>query len=126
MMSVASSRTAPLTATAALAPRASNFSVDVPDRVLTNDSAFNLRLARAGVGITLSDDRVRDQVARGEWVTVLEEFSTPYPGFFLYYPQRRHASPALRALIDYLRQARQQASAPARSQRRKQARRDDR
>jgi DNA-binding transcriptional LysR family regulator len=38
---------------------------------------------------------------------VLEEFSTPFPGFYLYYPQRRHASPALRALIDYLRRVRQ-------------------
>jgi DNA-binding transcriptional LysR family regulator len=40
------------------------------------------------------------------WLPVLEEFSTPFPGFYLYYPQRRHASPALRALIDYLRSSR--------------------
>ena len=31
------------------------------------------------------------------------EFSTPFPRFYLYYPQRRHASRALRALIDHLR-----------------------
>ncbi|NMO13405.1 LysR family transcriptional regulator [Pyxidicoccus fallax] len=103
-----------------------DFSVEVPARVLTNDVAFNLRLARAGVGITLSDDRVRDQVARGELVAVLEEFSTPFPGFFLYYPQRRHASPALRAFIDYLREARRQDGGPARSERRKPARRPER
>jgi DNA-binding transcriptional LysR family regulator len=42
----------------------------------------------------------------GELVPVLEEFSTPFPGFYLYYPRRRHASPALRALVDYLRTAR--------------------
>ena len=78
------------------------FSVDVRARVLTNDPALNVRLARAGAGVTLSDDRVRDYVARGELVAVLEEFSTPFPGFYLYYPQRRHASPALRALVDYL------------------------
>jgi DNA-binding transcriptional LysR family regulator len=47
---------------------------------------------------------VRDDVARGELVPVLEEFSTPFPGFYLYYPQRRHASSALRALVDYLQQ----------------------
>jgi DNA-binding transcriptional LysR family regulator len=40
---------------------------------------------------------VRDQIARGELVPVLEEFSTPFQGFYLYYPQRRHVSPALRA-----------------------------
>lgn len=38
---------------------------------------------------------------------VLEEFSTPFPGFYLYYPARRQASPALRALIDYLLAIRQ-------------------
>jgi DNA-binding transcriptional LysR family regulator len=42
-------------------------------------------------------------VARGDLAPVLEEFSTPFPGFYLYFPRRRHASPALRALIEYLR-----------------------
>ena len=83
-----------------------DFSVEVGNRVLTNDPAFNLRLARAGVGLTLADDRVREEIARGEMVPVLEAFSTPFPGFYLYYPQRRHASAALRALVDYLRAAR--------------------
>ena len=85
------------------------FSVDVRARVLTNDPALNVRLARAGAGVTLSDDRVRDYVARGELVSVLEEFSTPFPGFYLYYPERRHASSALRALVDYLRRKRQES-----------------
>jgi len=85
------------------------FSVDVRARVLTNDPALNVRLARAGAGVTLSDDRVRDFVARGELVSVLEEFSTPFPGFYLYYPERRHASSALRALVDYLRRKRQES-----------------
>jgi DNA-binding transcriptional LysR family regulator len=50
---------------------------------------------------------VRGDVKSGELVPVLEEFSTAFPGFYLYYPQRRHASPALRALVDYLRRKRQ-------------------
>jgi len=82
------------------------FSVDVGARVLTNDPTLNIRLARAGAGLALADDRAREYVARGELMTVLEEFSTPFPGFYLYYPQRRHASPALRALVDYLRRGR--------------------
>jgi DNA-binding transcriptional LysR family regulator len=40
------------------------------------------------------------------------EFSPPFPGFYLYYPQRRHASAALRALVDHLRGARRKARAP--------------
>jgi DNA-binding transcriptional LysR family regulator len=85
-----------------------DFSVDVRARVLTNDPSLNVRLARAGAGLTLGDqNRVRDGVASGELVAVLEEFSTPFPGFYLYYPQRRHASPALRALVAHLRPAKQ-------------------
>jgi DNA-binding transcriptional LysR family regulator len=84
-----------------------DFSVDVRARVLTNDPALNVRLARAGAGLTLGDEgRVRDGIASGQLVPVLEEFSTPFPGFYLYYPQRRHASPALRALVDHLRRSR--------------------
>jgi DNA-binding transcriptional LysR family regulator len=84
-----------------------DFSVAVPARVLTNDPALNVRLAAAGAGLTLADEsRSRDGVASGALVPVLEAFSTPFPGFYLYYPQRRHASPALRALVDFLREAR--------------------
>lgn len=83
------------------------FSVDVRARVLTNDPGLNVRLALAGSGLTLADEsRSRDGIARGELVPVLEEFSTPFPGFYLYYPQRRHASPALRAFVEYLRRGR--------------------
>ncbi len=62
-----------------------------------------LRLALDGVGLALvRENRVRSYVERGELVAMLEEFSTPFPGFYLHYPQRRQASPPLRALIDYL------------------------
>ncbi len=49
---------------------------------------------------------LHDDVARGELVPVLEEFCTPFPGYYLYHPHRRHASPALRALIEHVRRAR--------------------
>jgi DNA-binding transcriptional LysR family regulator len=82
--------------------------VAVPARVLSTDSAVNIRLARAGLGLAIVyEDQVRDEVARGELVPVLGEFCEPFPGYYLFYPQRRHASPALRAFVDYLRGARQ-------------------
>lgn len=83
-----------------------DFSVEVRARVLTNDPALNLRLARSGVGLSLADDRVREDIRQGTLVPVLEKFSTPFPGFYLYYPERRRASPALRAFIDFLRASR--------------------
>ncbi|MFL5562638.1 MAG: LysR family transcriptional regulator [Gemmatimonadaceae bacterium] len=87
--------------------RGRDFAVAVPTRVLTTDPVLLVRLARAGVGLAMVyEDQVRGEIARRELVPVLEEFSTPFPGFYLYYPERRHASPALRAFIDYLREAR--------------------
>jgi DNA-binding transcriptional LysR family regulator len=85
-----------------------DFSVAFDSRVVTNDIPLMVRLARAGVGLTmLMEEVVRPLIERGELVPVLEEFSTPFPGFYLYYPQRRHTSPSLRALIDYLLRMRQ-------------------
>jgi DNA-binding transcriptional LysR family regulator len=82
------------------------FAITVRSRVLTTDTALMLGLVRAGAGITmLWEGLVREDVARGDLIPVLEEFSTAFPGFYLYYPQRRQASPALRALIDHLRAA---------------------
>jgi DNA-binding transcriptional LysR family regulator len=84
-----------------------DFSVDVRARVLTNNPSLNVRLAIAGAGLTLADQsRSLEPISRGELVAVLEEFSTPFPGFYLYYPQRRQASPALQAFVTYLRDAR--------------------
>ena len=84
-----------------------DFSVAIPARVLTTDPEINIALAREGVGLTMArEDRMRDDIARGALVPVLEEFSPPFAGYYLYYPKRQHVSPALRALIDLLRSSR--------------------
>lgn len=84
-----------------------DFSVAVQTRVLCNDGGVNLRLARAGLGLTIAyADDVAAAVSRGELVSVLEAFLPPFAGCYLYYPNRRHTSPALRALIDYLLETR--------------------
>ena len=81
-----------------------DFSVAVPARVLSTDAALNRRLVIAGIGVTMAyKSHVRDMLARGELVAVLEKFSAPFPGYHLYYPQSRHASRVLRALIDHIR-----------------------
>jgi DNA-binding transcriptional LysR family regulator len=85
-----------------------DFSVAVPARLLSTDASLNRRLAIAGLGVTLSfEGHVRDAIERRQLVRVLEKFCAPFPGYHLYYPQRRHASRALRALIDHLRRWRQ-------------------
>ena len=92
--------------------------VAVPARVLSTDSQVLIQLARAGLGLAiLYDYQVRGEVARGELVPVLKEFCEPFPGYYLYYPQRRHASPVLRAFIEHLRHARTPASKRGRARR---------
>lgn len=84
-----------------------DFTVAVPARVLSTSSAINRRLAVAGLGVTLAyDHHVREELASGALVRVLEKFCAPFPGYYLYYPHRRHASRALQAFVHYLRNAR--------------------
>ena len=81
------------------------FSVSVPARVLSTDASLNRRLAIQGLGVTLAfEGHVREAIERGELVSVLAPFCAPFPGYYLYYPQRRQASRALRAFIEHLRQ----------------------
>lgn len=70
----------------------------------TNDVWLMLRTALAGGGITFgTEDTFRPYIDRGELVSLLEPWLTPFPGFFLYYPGRRHLAPKLRALVDHVK-----------------------
>lgn len=43
------------------------------------------------------------EVAAGRLIAVLEDWCAPFPGYHLYYPSRRHASPAFSVLVEALR-----------------------
>jgi hypothetical protein len=63
---------------------------------------FVIALSPFGVREQSSAPRSRDlldSVSRPDKLC----FPIPFPSFFLYYPQRRHACTALRALVDDLR-----------------------
>ncbi len=80
-----------------------DFAVAVSARVLTNDPVLNIRLALQGVGLNMAwESWVRSYVERGELIVVLEAYCPPFQGLYLYYPERRHVPPALRAFIEYL------------------------
>lgn len=82
------------------------FDVAVEPQITTNDLRLMLRTALAGGGITFApEETFRPFVATGELVPLLSEFLPPFPGFFLYFPQRRNMAPKLRALIDHLRRS---------------------
>lgn len=46
---------------------------------------------------------VRDPLAAGKLVRVLEDWCPPFDGFFVYYPSRRQMRPALRAFVDFFK-----------------------
>ena len=80
------------------------FDIAVHPRITTNDLQLMLRTAVAGGGITFVTEATgRPHVQSGALVPILQEFLPPFPGFFLYFPQRRNMAPKLRALVDHMR-----------------------
>jgi DNA-binding transcriptional LysR family regulator len=63
-----------------------------------------LRVRCKGLGILYSydDDGIYESIAAGRLRRVLVEWSPTLPNLFLYYSDRRNASPTLRASIDCL------------------------
>ena len=77
------------------------FDVGVQGPVIANSKEFCLAAALDGVGIAFPTDQLSaPYVAEGRLVRLLERWSAPFPGFFLCYPQQRNMAPAVRALID--------------------------
>jgi DNA-binding transcriptional LysR family regulator len=56
----------------------------------------------AGLAIVM-EDMVAPFIADGRLVQVLKDWSPPFSGYHLYYPNRRHPSPAFAALLEELR-----------------------
>ncbi|WGF89555.1 LysR family transcriptional regulator [Marinivivus vitaminiproducens] len=78
--------------------------VRVEGQLVFNTSALRLEAALAGLGIAyMPEDQVAPHVAQGRLVRVLKDWCPPFPGYHLYYPSRRQASPAFTLMVDALR-----------------------
>ncbi len=89
------------------------FDVAVGPQITTNDMLLMLRSALAGGGITFAmEETFRPYLERGELVSVLQDYLPPFPGFFLYFPDRRNMAPKLRALVDHVRRYRRGETRP--------------
>lgn len=85
------------------------FDVSVEPQITTNDLRLMLRTALAGAGITFAlEETFRPFMETGGLVPLLGEFMPPFPGFFLYFPQRHNMAPKLRALIEHIRRSNSQ------------------
>ncbi|AZO64935.1 MULTISPECIES: LysR family transcriptional regulator [unclassified Mesorhizobium] len=57
-----------------------------------------------GAGLAfLFEDYVREALATGRLIRVLEDWCPSFDGFFVYYPSRRQMRPALRAFVDFFK-----------------------
>jgi DNA-binding transcriptional LysR family regulator len=73
-------------------------------QLVFNNLGLRLSSALDGLGVAyMPEDQVLPFVADGRLIRVLEDWCPSFPGYHLYYPNRRHSSPALSLLIDTLR-----------------------
>jgi DNA-binding transcriptional LysR family regulator len=78
--------------------------VRVEGQLTVNDIAVIRQAALNDVGIAfVPEDIVQPQLADGTLVRVLENWTPPFPGYYLYYPSRRQHSPAFALLVEAMR-----------------------
>lgn len=78
--------------------------VDVNGPLILADQTMMRRAALDGIGLAfIFDRRVEDDIREGRLIRVLEEWCSPFDGFYIYYPSRRQMRPPLRAFIDFFR-----------------------
>lgn len=79
--------------------------VRVNGRLTVNNADMAVRAAVAGQGLAYAMmDRIEDKLASGVLVAVLQDWSPPFAGHHLYYPDRHNLSPAFRVLLDELKE----------------------
>ncbi|OJF90241.1 LysR family transcriptional regulator [Pararhizobium antarcticum] len=79
--------------------------VRVAGQLTFNSSYPMVQAAVKGLGIAfVPEDLVGIQLASGALLTLLDDWTPPFPGYYLYYPSRHQNSPAFRVVVDALRQ----------------------
>lgn len=78
--------------------------IPVTGRLIGSDLRLRLAACLAGLGIGyFFETEVAEQIAAGRLVRLLDDWTPPFPGCYLYYPSRRNQSPPLAAFIAFLR-----------------------
>jgi DNA-binding transcriptional LysR family regulator len=79
--------------------------IPVTGRLIGSDLRLRLSACLAGVGIGyFFETEVAGHVAAGRLVRLMEDWTPPFPGCYLYYPSRRNQSPPLGAFVDFVRE----------------------
>lgn len=78
--------------------------VNPQGKLTCSDPDLALQAALTGLGLVMTlEPLVTAMIAEGRLVRVLGDWCPSFPGYFLYYPSRRHQPAALKALIETLR-----------------------
>jgi DNA-binding transcriptional LysR family regulator len=84
--------------------RGKSLDVVVKGSLIVSDGDLALRAAVDGVGIArLPLASVQDEIQSKRLVPLLQDWTPPSVGFYLYYPSRRQMPAALKAFIDFVR-----------------------
>ena len=79
--------------------------VGVGGQLVVNDVDLMVKATRAGVGVGyVAETYIRDEIARGELVPMLSDWSPSYDSWYLYYTSRNHMSAPLKAFIGFIRE----------------------
>jgi len=77
---------------------------EIGGNLTITDSLFSIDVALDGVGLAYTfEDLALPHIRNKALKRVLQPYSPIFPGFYLYYPSRRHQSSKLKALVDYVR-----------------------
>lgn len=78
--------------------------VRVDGQLVFNNIAMRRDAAMRGLGLAyMPEDQVQELIESGKLIRVLDDWCDPFPGYHLYYPNRRHASPAFALVLEALR-----------------------
>jgi len=78
--------------------------ISVNGPLIIDDTHLVIQAVLAGAGIGLAyEEQVAEHLAKRRLIRVLEDWTPPIPGFFMYYPSRQHQPAALAALVNALR-----------------------
>lgn len=84
--------------------RGRQLNVRVDGQLIFNTSPNIVDAALAGLGVAwLPEEEFAPHIEEGRLIRVLEDWCAPFAGYYLYYPSRRHPSPAFSLIVQALR-----------------------